>query len=269
MTTSEVLVAVAVAILLWPSAAPVLVQRRARPARPMTNWRPATVDLGLRARVMFALAVAVACAIAVPAHAAACAGVLTLVILAVWQQGRARKRAMTERARDADALSALAAELRAGHDLASALASAATVAAAELRQALIRASQAIGMGEPPADALDRGSPSSVTSELAGLVRLSGEHGVPLADVVDVLADDTIGRIRQRRDLAGLLAGPRATASLLAALPVFGIVMGESIGAHPLQTLLHTGAGAIVMLAGTALAATGVWWTQALVRSAES
>lgn len=266
MNAALALVLCAVAVLTWPAGRTAASRPHARAA--FAPGRLRDRPLGRRTRVGIAVTAVLATAIVAPPHAALCAGVLLLVLLSTWEQGRGRRRAVAELARDSDVLQGLAAELRAGHDLSVAMRSTAEDETTALGGALRRAGHAVRMGEDPADALDRAAPGAVGRRLAGLVRLSGSHGVALADAVDVLAGEVADELRQRRDLAGLLAGPRATSSLLALLPVFGIVMGESIGAHPLHTLLRTGTGAIVMVAGVALAATGVVWTQALVRRAE-
>lgn len=269
MSAAVPLLAIALALLLWP--APSLVQaHRPGTAALWSRARSAIGDarVGWRVCLSVALGVTLVLGATAPPHAAICGGLVTAVAVTALARSRDRKRALAQESRDADSLHALAAELRAGHDLAAALLATATGGFGSLGTAMERAAHAIAMGERPADALERASAESLSRQLAGLVRISGSHGLPLADAVEVLAAEAEERMRHRRDLAGLLAGPRATASLLAALPVLGLVMGESIGAHPVRILLHTGAGAVAMTAGVALTVAGMLWTQSLVARAE-
>ncbi|MFD0528964.1 type II secretion system F family protein [Kitasatospora arboriphila] len=69
-------------------------------------------------------------------------------------------------------------------------------------------------------------------------------------------------------MAGELAGSRATVALLAALPVFALLLGTALGAHPLSTLLHTPAGLACLAVGAVLETTGLLWTARIVRAAE-
>lgn len=269
MTASVVLLLLSVALLAWPH------RHRITAGDPATRWA------GLRDRVAavwrpeqgprWILGPAAVCAAAValfaPWHAVLSAGVLTAVAASSWAQARERRRVANRLARAVETLQAVAAELRAGNDLAAALRSAGTVADTAMCAALTRAAQAIQMGDDPAASLERTAADGV-DQLAGLVRLSGSRGIALAEAVEVLAGDATEQAIARRDVASLLAGPRATAALLTLLPVFGIVMGQTIGADPWQVLLHTSAGAIAMIAGTVLAAAGVIWTGAMVRGAE-
>lgn len=269
MSAAASLIALAGALLSWPATAS---PRSPAPSLPggvrvlsvIRNWH-----LGIRERLAVGLTGTLLAALVAPPHAALCAGVVGLVLATVIERARERRRSTQERAADCDTLLALAAELRAGHDLAGVLRATARAGSSELSRALGRAGHAITMGEPPGDAIERATASPLGLQLAGVIRLSSTHGIALAEAVDVLAGDASDALRQQRDLAGLLAGPRSTAALLAVLPLFGIVMGESIGAHPMQTLLHTGAGALVMVVGVVLAALGVLWTQSLVAKAES
>lgn len=94
-------------------------------------------------------------------------------------------------------------------------------------------------------------------------------GAPLALVLGrlarVLRDDA--HSRAAREIA--LAGPRATARVLATLPVLGVALGTAMGADPVAVLLATGPGRACAAAGGSLAVVGWWWTAVLVRRAEA
>ena len=74
-------------------------------------------------------------------------------------------------------------------------------------------------------------------------------------------NERIGASNHRHDIAAQLAGPRATARLLAVLPLLGILMGAGLGMHPLSFLLGGPPGLACLTAGVALDGLGLWWTR--------
>ena len=65
----------------------------------------------------------------------------------------------------------------------------------------------------------------------------------------------------RREVEAALAAPRATAKVLAVLPLFGIALGTALGADPVGWLLGSPVGWAVLTAGLGLAVGGVGWTR--------
>ena len=183
---------------------------------------------------------------------------------------RQRQRAFMRRADESvETVFALAAELRAGRPPARALALVAA-SASELREPLRRASVAIDAGASAAAELRlvAGLPGCVgLMSAAAAWEVTEEAGGPVADVLDRLGEVLDADAQTRAALAAALAAPRATITLLAALPVLGVVLGESLGAHPLRLLLHRPLGWALLCAAVALDVTGVAWTRLLVRRA--
>jgi tight adherence protein B len=95
-------------------------------------------------------------------------------------------------------------------------------------------------------------------------RLSEQTGAPLADVLDRLAAGLRQELEVEAEVEASLAAPRATARLLAGLPLVGVGLGELIGARPVSVLLGTSLGRGCALGGLLLAAAGQVWTRALV-----
>ncbi|MFC4034581.1 type II secretion system F family protein [Streptomyces polygonati] len=95
-----------------------------------------------------------------------------------------------------------------------------------------------------------------------------DGGAGLAAALDRVAAALRAEADQREDLRAQLAGPRSTAVLLALLPLFGLVLGTGLGAHPSAMLLHTPAGTACLLAGAALEWAGLAWTARIIRAAE-
>lgn len=104
--------------------------------------------------------------------------------------------------------------------------------------------------------------------LAACWRVSESSGAGLALAVDRVADGLRAEETQRREVAAELAAPRATARLLAVLPLAGLLLGAGIGAHPLAVLLHTPYGLACLVLGAALDVAGLAWTARIARSAE-
>jgi tight adherence protein B len=109
---------------------------------------------------------------------------------------------------------------------------------------------------------------AVAADLAVLWRLAERTGSSLLGPVRRLRDADRGAAAVRRELSAQLAGPRATARLLAGLPVLGVVLGAGLGADPVGFLLGTGAGRSCLALGGLLVGLGLLWTGSLVRSVE-
>jgi len=75
--------------------------------------------------------------------------------------------------------------------------------------------------------------------------------------------DLTGRSRFRSRTEAGLAGARATAAILAALPLLGIALGQAVGAAPVQLLLGSTAGGLLLVVGTALVCAGLAWSGAI------
>ncbi len=105
--------------------------------------------------------------------------------------------------------------------------------------------------------------------LAACWRVAVDQGAGLAAGLDRLDAALRAERDQRADLRAQLAGARATALLLAALPALGLLLGSAMGADPLRVLLHSGAGLGCLVAGAVFEGAGIWWAGRIVRGAEA
>ncbi|MEO6880650.1 MAG: type II secretion system F family protein [Mycobacteriaceae bacterium] len=178
----------------------------------------------------------------------------------------AQRVSARHRARDTGALTAavevLVAELGTGAHPAAAC----TVAAGEVEGTVHRvfteAAARTRLGGSAADGLRSGVPAldAELERVAAAWRVAEQHGIALAGLLDSVRRDLAGRSRFARRTQAGLAGARATASVLAGLPLLGIALGQAVGAQPVQLLLTETAGGVLLLVGTVLVCSGLAWT---------
>lgn len=202
---------------------------------------------------------------------AAVAGCLASLAQRGLESRKAARARTQERASASEAMSALAAELRAGRPPATALARAAQVAQGPTALALAEAAAVSGLGGAAAEVLARSAAATaVPDALSGLAvcwEVCSGAGSSLASAVDRLEQALRTESLERDEVEAELAGPRASAGLLAVLPVFGLLLGEMLGARPVHVLLDTTVGSVCLVLGVLLDLSGVWWTARIVASA--
>jgi tight adherence protein B len=109
----------------------------------------------------------------------------------------------------------------------------------------------------------------VLAGLAACWQVCSSAGSGLAAGVDRLEEGLRAAEAQRRAIETELAAPRATAGLLAVLPVGGVWLAAALGAHPIHVLLHTSLGIGCLFVGLALDGLGLMWTGRIVNRAGS
>ena len=185
--------------------------------------------------------------------------------------GRLRRDRRAERAGAVEACAALSAELRAGRAPDEALALAVECATGAVARALAAAAAAARLGADVGAVLmaevDTSAAPALLRGLAACWTLCAATGGGLADAVDQLAASLRQVHDQDEEVQAELAGPRATAGLLAVLPLAGMGLAASLGARPLHVLLDTPAGVGCLAAGIGLDLLGLWWTGRIVRAA--
>jgi tight adherence protein B len=257
------LLTAATAALMWPDQRAV---RRVRLAA-ATGSRPARRRALLPATAVPVVPLAVAAAAAV---AAAVSTPLVAVLAAVvagfgartWSLGRRDGREDAELLALVGGLGALAADLRSGRSPEAATDAAVRACGdGESGSLLARALRAPDLPSHP----ERGaSLTEALDRISSAVRLSTRTGCSLASVVAAVEDDLRARRRHRQELRSATAGARASATLLAGLPVLGILMGSGVGADPWRVLTATGTGQVLLVLGTLLELAGVVWSRRLV-----
>lgn len=106
-------------------------------------------------------------------------------------------------------------------------------------------------------------------EVASAWQVSAASGATMALAVARVADSARRRQATSRLVASELAGARATASLLAVLPLGVLAMGAGIGGDPVAFLLRTTVGLACLAAGVVLAVTGLLWVERIAARAST
>ena len=176
----------------------------------------------------------------------------------------ARRHAARKRLRGVQALGALAAELESGQPPLAALA----VSGGE-PTVWPTAVAAASVGEDVAAALAQDAVDQpALRSLAACWRVSASTGTGFAAAVSRLAESARAAEAVRVDLEGELAGPRATARMLAILPCVGVAFGVMLGSDPISWLLTTGAGLACLVGGITLTVLGMVWTGRIAAAVE-
>ncbi|WP_448611369.1 type II secretion system F family protein [Geodermatophilus sp. URMC 60] len=259
---SSGLLVLAAALFLWPGRAALRRERR----RSLNRRADAAARPAVRVPLPAVAAVAaggVAALLSTPLVAGLAGG-----CAALGARAELRRRAgLQQEARVAalvEALAALGAELRGGRSLEEATrAAVAACADADSGRSLAQAVRSPGDG----GAGPEGELGRALGRVAAAARLSARTGCSLAAVVGAVEDDLRARSRQRLELRSATAGSRASAALLAGLPVLGLVMGGGVGADPWRVLTTTPTGQTLLVAGVGLEVAGLAWSARLVSRA--
>lgn len=227
-----------------------------RPGRlPAWAWFPAVVPLLLAGP-----------------HVALAAVMAARTVMSLVASARRRTALEAGTASAARVAEVLSADLRAGAPPVAALSAAAAEAGEPLAGRLAEAASRARLGGSVAASLDGAvDDAPAMTELRRLARawrVAEVHGLRLADVIDRGRGDIAARRAHRSRTAAALAGPRVTMLILMALPLFGVAMGQVLGAGPVGFLLGGGAGGIVLVIGVGLTCAGALWGTRILATAE-
>jgi tight adherence protein B len=93
--------------------------------------------------------------------------------------------------------------------------------------------------------------------------VSGRSGAGLAAVLDRVSGALREDEEAHAEVTAALGSPRATAKLLAGLPLVGLGLGTAMGVNPVPFLFTTAVGNGCLVIGVSLALVGLWWVERL------
>ncbi|MRG60452.1 hypothetical protein GE115_11330 [Agromyces sp. CFH 90414] len=134
------------------------------------------------------------------------------------------------------------------------------------------AATAAGDGDPVAPAIsraigDQGIGAAAWSSVAAAWAVASDTGAPMAGALRDLAGALRDDAQLRREVRAVLAGPRASARLVTALPGIAVAFGIVLGFDTMRVLVGGPIGWALLAGGSALLWAGARWNRALAARA--
>lgn len=247
-------VALAVSVLVLPSsprrrlASPGLVRRRMPSA--VVGW--------------FTVCAAAAAAVLLPPTTVLAAAVLAATAGLRYRRRRRGHRAVDESRLLETAIDVLVGELRIGSHPACAF----SIAADETDGSVADSCRAVAararLGADVTAGLRSVAKTSALpvqwDRLAVCWQLGCEHGLAISTLMRAAQRDIVERQRFSGRVMSAMAGARATAAVLASLPVLSMLLGQLIGADSIAFLLGGRAGGWLLVVGVTLVCGGLLWS---------
>ena len=258
MTAALVPVLLAAAVLTAPSPP------RRRLSAASARRRSASAMVPIAAGVT----IVVAASLVSPATAAA-AGAAVSIVAARRRRRMRRRRRRDEGERLGAALEVLVGELRIGAHPVQAFEIAARESGGTVGRALRAVASRARLGADVTKGLrglaDGSAVPVYWERMAVCWQLAADHGLAMSVLMRAAHRDIIDRQRFADRVDAGSAGARATAVILAGLPVLGVLMGQLIGAHPFRFLF--GSGGWALASGVILIGLGVAWADGIIARA--
>ena len=248
----------ALALALAVLIAPVASRRRVRALMMLTSRRRRPPVLPC------AVAGCAALSVLMPWTAVLALGLLVATLLARRRSGLRRRSRIEEASAMQDALDVLVGELRVGAHPVTAIGVAAKESQGRIARSLSSVAARALLGADVAAGLHAEAHRSTSpghwERLAVCWQLAQTHGLAIATLMQAAQRDIVERERFHGRVEAGMAGARATAAILAGLPVLGVLLGHAIGADPLSFLLSGGPGGWLLVVGSALICCGLLWS---------
>ncbi|WP_188112995.1 type II secretion system F family protein [Mycobacterium simiae] len=202
-------------------------------------------------------------AVVLPLTTALAVAVVGSTAILRYRRRRRRERGTAEAQALEAALDVLVGELRVGAHPVRAFSVAANETAGVVAESMRAVAARAQLGADVAGGLREAARLSALSapwqRLAVYWELATQHGLAIARLMRAAQRDIVERQRFSEGVRSGLAGARATANILAGLPVLGVLLGELIGAQPLRFLFNGYAGGWLLVVGVVLACGGLMW----------
>ena len=247
--------ALALALLIAPASS----RRRARVLMmlPRRRWRPTVMP--------FAVTGCAALSLLMPWPAILGFALLVATLLARRRRGLRRRAGIEEASELQGALDVLVGELRVGAHPVAAIGVAAKESRGRVARSLNSVAARAALGADVAAGLRVEAQRSTSpvhwQRLAVCWHLAQTHGLAIATLMQAAQRDISERERFHGRVEAGMAGARATAAILAGLPLLGVLLGQSIGADPFSFLFSGGAGGWLLVVGSGLTCCGLLWSE--------
>lgn len=236
------------------------------------RWRArAFLQQPRRRRPPMALCAASACAALlsmVPWTVVLAIGLLIATLLARRRLALRRRARVREAAALQGALDVLVGELRVGAHPVAAIGVAARESHGGVARSLSAVAARAALGADVAAGLraeaHRSRSPGHWDRLAVCWQLAQTHGLPIATLMQTAHRDIVERERFHGRVEAGMAGARATAAILAGLPLLGVLLGQMIGADPLSFLFGAGPGGWLLVVGSGLICCGLLWSDRII-----
>jgi tight adherence protein B len=208
--------------------------------------------------------VAVAAAVLLPLTTVLAITVLVATVGLRYRRRRRRGRATDESRLLETAIDVLVGELRVGAHPASAFSVAADETGGPVAESCRAVAARARLGaDVTAGLLSVAGTSALPAQwnrLAVCWRLASEHGLAMSTLMRAAQRDIVERQRFSGAVMSAMAGARATAAILAGLPVLSVLVGQLIGADPVAFLLGGRTGGWLLVVGITLVCAGLLWS---------
>ena len=195
-------------------------------------------------------------------------GFLPWIVARSVQRSRARRRAADLDSALAPALQLVIDQLRVGRTLTAALDAASESADEPLAGILTRVVNSHQLGTPLADVLDVVADEEKNhhlSVIASAIGLHSRQGGSITEILATVVESIEEEDRLKRDLLTLTADARLSANVLLAMPVGALVITSLLSPGYATPLISTPVGRLLSGIGLALGAIGVMWLRHLAR----
>ena len=255
--------ALSVAVLVFPST----------PRRRLAGAERRGPKMSFRAASGAAACAVAGAAVLLPLSSIVAASLLGATLTERYRRRRRSVREIDEGRELETALEVLVGELRVGAHPAQAFAVAAHEAAGPVSESCRAVAARARLGADVSAGLRNVADGSALpahwDRLAVCWQLAADYGLAMSTLMRAAQRDISERQRFSGHVRSAMAGARATAVILAGLPVLSVALGELIGAHPAAFLLSGHAGGWLLVIGTTLVCGGLLWSDRITDRAAS
>jgi tight adherence protein B len=263
MTASAAALALSASLLVSPSSPRRRLARRGQAPRRSTA----------RAVGWFGVCAGAVGFVLLPLTTALAAATFVATVTVRYRRRRRSRRGMAESRELETAIDVLVGELRVGAHPAQAFAVAADETAGPVAESCRAVAARARLGADVTAGLHSVAENSALpaqwARLAVCWHLAAEHGLAMSTLMRAAQRDIVERQRFSGQVMAAMAGARATAAILAGLPVLSVVLGQLIGADPVAFLLAGHVGGWLLVVGVTLVCGGLLWSDRITDRAAS